>query len=208
MSNTPHDASRLQADLAQMRVALRAVEASEVDEAALRARFRDVQQQRAQNALATQRAKRSRRFPLAAAAQDVAGFTLVKPGADKALASRLLAKYGKRGEKRLGRAALGLDEETFKALDRDEEFVTITRHAATVRVRLGATRDGRFVAKRVWCWVNTGAYADCGPGVAMKMGYAGVGPNFIPAVVGSGIIVLGLWLAYEAFSGGWRGAAR
>jgi CO/xanthine dehydrogenase Mo-binding subunit len=32
------------------------------------------------------------------------------------------------------------------------------------------------VAKRIWCWVNTGAYADCGPGVAMKMGYAGVGP--------------------------------
>ena len=62
------------------------------------------------------------------------------------------------------------------ALDRDEEFVTVTRHAATVRVRLGATRDGRFVAKRLWCWVNTGAYADCGPGVAMKMGYAGVGP--------------------------------
>ncbi|MGY1607215.1 MULTISPECIES: xanthine dehydrogenase family protein molybdopterin-binding subunit [unclassified Geodermatophilus] len=67
-------------------------------------------------------------------------------------------------------------------LDRDEEFVTITRHAATVRIRLGATRDGRFVAKRVWCWVNTGAYADCGPGVAMKMGYAGVGPYRFDAV--------------------------
>jgi CO/xanthine dehydrogenase Mo-binding subunit len=62
------------------------------------------------------------------------------------------------------------------ALDRDEEWVTVTRHAATVRVRLGATREGRFVAKRLWCWVNTGAYADCGPGVAQKMGYAGVGP--------------------------------
>jgi putative tricarboxylic transport membrane protein len=35
-------------------------------------------------------------------------------------------------------------------------------------------------------------------------GYAGVGPNFIPAVVAAGIILLGLWLAYEAFSGGWR----
>ena len=68
MSNTPHDASRLQVDLAQLRVALRAVEASEVDEAALRARFRDMQQQRAQNAFVTQRAKRSRRFSLAAAA--------------------------------------------------------------------------------------------------------------------------------------------
>ena len=35
-------------------------------------------------------------------------------------------------------------------------------------------------------------------------GYAGIGPNFIPAVVGAGIILLGVWLAYEAFSGGWR----
>jgi CO/xanthine dehydrogenase Mo-binding subunit len=61
-------------------------------------------------------------------------------------------------------------------LDRDEEWVTLNRHPATVRVRLGATRDGRFVAIRLWCWVNTGAYADCGPGVAQKMGYAGVGP--------------------------------
>ncbi len=38
-------------------------------------------------------------------------------------------------------------------------------------------------------------------------GYAGIGPNFIPGVVGAGIILLGLWLSAEAFSGGWRGAA-
>ena len=35
-------------------------------------------------------------------------------------------------------------------------------------------------------------------------GYAGIGPNFIPAVVAAGIVLLGLWLAYEAFTGGWR----
>ena len=35
-------------------------------------------------------------------------------------------------------------------------------------------------------------------------GYAGIGPNFLPAVVAAGIILLGLWLAFEAFSGGWR----
>jgi putative tricarboxylic transport membrane protein len=38
-------------------------------------------------------------------------------------------------------------------------------------------------------------------------GYAGIGPNFIPAVVGAGIILLGVWLSVEAFTGGWRGAA-
>jgi putative tricarboxylic transport membrane protein len=35
-------------------------------------------------------------------------------------------------------------------------------------------------------------------------GYAGIGPNFIPAVVAAGIILLGLWLSFEAFAGGWR----
>lgn len=61
-------------------------------------------------------------------------------------------------------------------LDRDEVFNEVTRHPATVRIKLGAKRDGTFVAKRLWAYVNTGAYADCGPGVAQKMGYAGVGP--------------------------------
>ena len=68
-----------------------------------------------------------------------------------------------------------LDRPVRLALDREEEFVTLTRHA-TVRVRLGATRDGRFVAKRVWCWVNTGAYADCGRGGDEDGRGAGVGP--------------------------------
>ena len=35
-------------------------------------------------------------------------------------------------------------------------------------------------------------------------GYAGVGPNFIPAVVAGGIILLGIWLSIEVFAGGWR----
>jgi CO/xanthine dehydrogenase Mo-binding subunit len=46
-------------------------------------------------------------------------------------------------------------------LDRTEEFLTLNRHPATMRVRLGATRDGTLVAKELDCWVDTGAYADC-----------------------------------------------
>lgn len=38
-------------------------------------------------------------------------------------------------------------------------------------------------------------------------GYSGIGPNFIPGVVGAGIVLLGAWLSFEAFTGGWRGAA-
>src|SRR5262250_935567 len=37
-------------------------------------------------------------------------------------------------------------------------------------------------------------------------GYARIGPNAAPAVVAGGLIVLGLWLLYEALSGGWRNA--
>jgi len=67
-------------------------------------------------------------------------------------------------------------------LDRAEEFLCLNRHPATIRVRVGAKRDGTLVAKELDCWVDTGAYADCGPGVATKMGYAGVGPYRIPHV--------------------------
>ena len=37
-------------------------------------------------------------------------------------------------------------------------------------------------------------------------GYARVGPNAAPAVIAGGLILLGIWLAYEALSGGWRNA--
>jgi len=35
-------------------------------------------------------------------------------------------------------------------------------------------------------------------------GYAKVGPNVAPAVIAGGLILLGIWLLYEALSGGWR----
>jgi CO/xanthine dehydrogenase Mo-binding subunit len=67
-------------------------------------------------------------------------------------------------------------------LDRTEEFVTLNRHPSVIRVRIGAKHDGTLVAKELDCWVDTGAYADCGPGVATKLGYAGVGPYRVPHV--------------------------
>jgi len=36
-------------------------------------------------------------------------------------------------------------------------------------------------------------------------GYARIGPNFVPGSVAGGLILLGLWLIYEALSSGWRG---
>jgi CO/xanthine dehydrogenase Mo-binding subunit len=61
-------------------------------------------------------------------------------------------------------------------LPRDEVFVSLVRHPARIRVRLGAKRDGSFVARRVWADWDTGAYADTGPNVAMKGGWAAIGP--------------------------------
>jgi CO/xanthine dehydrogenase Mo-binding subunit len=67
-------------------------------------------------------------------------------------------------------------------LDRSEEWLTLNRHPAMIRVKVGARSDGTLAAKQVWCWANTGAYADCGPGVAQKMGFAAPGPYQIPHV--------------------------
>jgi hypothetical protein len=75
MSHLPYDANGLQAELAQLRAALRSVEAPALDEAILRARFRDARlrepglrdtgNKRSRNA---ERAGGLRRLPLAAAA--------------------------------------------------------------------------------------------------------------------------------------------
>jgi CO/xanthine dehydrogenase Mo-binding subunit len=67
-------------------------------------------------------------------------------------------------------------------LTRPEEFLTLNRHPARFRIRLGARRDGTFVAKSVQAWWDTGAYADCGPSVCTKGGYAAIGPYRIPHV--------------------------
>jgi len=67
-------------------------------------------------------------------------------------------------------------------LERSEEWLTLNRHPATIHVKIGARRDGTLLAKQVECWVDTGAYADCGPGVAQKMGFAAPGPYRIPHV--------------------------
>jgi CO/xanthine dehydrogenase Mo-binding subunit len=67
-------------------------------------------------------------------------------------------------------------------LPRDEEWQTLNRHPAVLAVKLGASADGTLLAKQVTCYADTGAYADCGPGVAQKMGFAAPGPYQIPNV--------------------------
>ncbi|OFW49777.1 MAG: aldehyde oxidase [Acidobacteria bacterium RIFCSPLOWO2_12_FULL_68_19] len=62
------------------------------------------------------------------------------------------------------------------ALTMDEQFSTITKHGATVRIKTGVTRDGRMIARQVETFWNGGAYADIGPRVTQKSGFTAAGP--------------------------------
>ena len=63
---------------------------------------------------------------------------------------------------------------------REEVFYTITRHAVRTRLKSGATKDGRLVAREAACFFDKGAYADIGPRTSKNAGYAAGGPYKIP----------------------------
>lgn len=67
-------------------------------------------------------------------------------------------------------------------LSREEEFVTVCKHPATVRIKTGVMKDGTLVARQVAADFNTGAYSDIGPIVARNGGSALSGPYRIPHV--------------------------
>src|SRR5215470_11514882 len=67
-------------------------------------------------------------------------------------------------------------------LKREEEFVTVCKHPATIRIKTGVKKDGVLVARKVSANFNTGAYSDIGPVVARNGGSAMSGPYKIPHV--------------------------
>ena len=67
-------------------------------------------------------------------------------------------------------------------LTREEEFITITKHAVRIRMRTGVRADGTIVARQSTCHFNTGAYADIGPRLIKNGGYGTGGPHSIPNV--------------------------
>lgn len=67
-------------------------------------------------------------------------------------------------------------------LTREEEFVTVTKHAGRITLKTGVTKDGRIVARKSLCLFNTGAYADIGPRLIKNGGYGTAGPHHIPHV--------------------------
>ncbi len=67
-------------------------------------------------------------------------------------------------------------------LSRVEEFVTVTKHAATIALKSGIRRDGTFTARQVTIHWNGGAYADQSPNLVSSGMVRAVGPYRIPNV--------------------------
>ena len=68
------------------------------------------------------------------------------------------------------------------ALTMDEEFVTITKHPSTFRIKSGVDQNGKILARQCEVWWNGGAYADIGPRVTQKSGFTASGPYDIDNV--------------------------
>lgn len=68
------------------------------------------------------------------------------------------------------------------SLTMEEQFLQITKHASTFRIKTGVTRDGKIVARECEIWWNGGAYADIGPRITQKSGFTGAGPYDIENV--------------------------
>jgi CO/xanthine dehydrogenase Mo-binding subunit len=67
-------------------------------------------------------------------------------------------------------------------LTREEEFVTVTKHAGRITLRTGVRRDGKIVARKSSCLFNAGAYADISPRLIKNGGYGTAGPYDIANV--------------------------
>ncbi len=67
-------------------------------------------------------------------------------------------------------------------LRREEEFVTVCKHPATIHIKTGVKKDGTLAARQVTAYFNTGAYSDIGPVVARNGGSAMSGPYKVPHV--------------------------
>jgi CO/xanthine dehydrogenase Mo-binding subunit len=102
------------------------------------------------------------------------------------LVKTLGGSYGSKTFPRVEPIAAALARKTGRpvklVLRRDEEFVTLNRHPVVATIKMGIKKTGEITAKQVWLYYDTGAYADTGPGVAQKGGYASVGPYKIPHV--------------------------
>ena len=67
-------------------------------------------------------------------------------------------------------------------LSREEEFVTVTKHAVTIHIKSGVSRDGRLTARQVEVHWNVGAYASSSKHLMSAGMLRCIGPYRIPNV--------------------------
>lgn len=58
----------------------------------------------------------------------------------------------------------------------EEAMLSLSQHAAIMRLTTGVSSDGRLLARRCEAWLDSGAYADASAFVATQMGYCFPGP--------------------------------
>ena len=68
------------------------------------------------------------------------------------------------------------------SLTMEEQFYTLTKHAATFRIK-SAVKNGKVTGRDCEIWWNGGAYADIGPRITQKSGFTAPGPYDIENVV-------------------------
>jgi CO/xanthine dehydrogenase Mo-binding subunit len=68
------------------------------------------------------------------------------------------------------------------SLTMEEQFYTLTKHATTLRIKSGVSKDGKITARECEVWWNGGAYADIGPRITQKSGFTAAGPYDIDHV--------------------------
>src|SRR5499427_2629113 len=94
--------------------------------------------------------------------------------------------FGSKGSLRLepitSFLALKANQPVKMVLKREEEFVTVCKHPATIHIKTGVKKDGTLLARQITANFNTGAYSDIGPVVARNGGSAMSGPYRIPHV--------------------------
>lgn len=94
--------------------------------------------------------------------------------------------YGSKHQPRLEPIAAALARAAGRCvrlvLSREEEFYLCTKHAATLRLKSGVTRDGRLLAREAEVWWNAGAYSDASPALVRSGTFRVPGPYRIPHV--------------------------
>ena len=111
----------------------------------------------------------------------------IAPEAVRVIVPPLGGGYGGKGHIRIEPLVAAMARKTGGrpvkfVLSRAEEFVTVTKHAASITLKTGVKRDATFTARQVTIYWNGGAYADASPLLVPAGMVRSVGPYRIPAV--------------------------